>query len=1113
MGSHFDNYPYVDGYYEHPKTRRGMPWVRVLARDLDKAVVVPAGNSNCFASVQRFKDATSTRDVAVGNVKKPVMADPALEAAQEEEPDKLPDQQMHYHGLYFDFDCKFEKHGISEEEALDWSRKDAVKVAEFFTSNFDIEEHCVQAWFSGRKGFHLVVRPEVFEIRPHRHLTYILQKVALELVHQFDLQTLDRSVYSIPRMWRIPNTTHADTGRYKIELSLKELKNLPIKEILDLSRVPRRSDRDTTGRPLSHIYAAVEYENISPDPKAVAWWNEYLVLYDTMREMKHNFPARPIVVPEGPAGGQEPVCMVDMLTNGLKPGGPGRNRALLPMVAFFKDAGIDKGEAQRRVREWTQTHFNTDGYEGRQRLANGKSVVDSVYRGANYRFSCRSIRANSGPSAEARVACVGETVCPWIQNPTDQDSADIPLLHLSEASKGCYLDKKVRLPVHVSGIAGHPFGLPVKGEITCTPDQKEGSICEPCPVKPTGGKLVWTFSAEDREVLKVINVTDARKHGAIKAKVRVPVKCFKHELKILEKGNVEEIQIIPMVDYSQVYMEDLTGNTESDITRKAARHVVRRAFHLGHGVVSNKKYIVEASVVEHPEDQRIAFVFDKMEPAQNDIDQFVMTPELLEQLRIFQLAPDQTVADKLKDIHTDFEANVHQIGGRHDLSIGIDLCYHSVIGFKFVGNMENKGWFELLVMGDSGTGKSTMVERMMAHYGLGELLAGEGSSRTGLVYASINMSGQWFVQWGKIPQNDRRLLIIDEFGSIPGEEVSKMTQLRSTGRAQAAGVNASYETFARTRTVLLTNSRTGRALSEFNYGVEAIRDLFDEYQDCRRVDLALVVRSDDVGKDVRNKRWDNSKVDHRYTADLCGKLVLWAWSREPHQVEWATGAEDEVIRWAEILADTYDCDIPIAQPSDLRNKIARISAAVAARLFSTDADAKRVIVHKEHVAYAAQYMDDAYRKPAMAYFEYARMYKNQNNMTAERRNQVRTFILGQADSDNLVAMLQQISYLTRNELGDMTSYEKDDLTKLWKFLIGNQLIKKTARGYRKTPAFTELLKGIANKRSGYGDPVSVKPANGTNGTNGTNGHAKPMEPPPSKSDSDDIIDDGEDPPY
>jgi hypothetical protein len=436
-----------------------------------------------------------------------------------------------------------------------------------------------------------------------------------------------------------------------------------------------------------------------------------------------------------------------------------------------------------------------------------------------------------------------------------------------------------------------------------------------------------------------------------------------------------------------------------------------------------------------------------------------MTDELKDKLKVFQLRDGQSVEKKLLEIHHDFQANVHQIGGRFDLSIAVDLCYHSVIGFKLAGKPVNKGWFELLVMGDSGTGKSQLLDRMIRHYGLGEIIAGEDSKRTGLVYASIQLQGKWVLQWGKIPTNDRRLLVIDEFSGIPAEEIGKMTQLRSEGRARGGGVNQNYETWARTRLIFLTNPRNNRGQVElFNYGVQAIDDLFDSSADLRRVDLALIARKDEVDTTLINKRWDQTELAHQYTSDLCRSMVLWAWSREPHHIEWQPGAEDEVYRHAEELGDRYECDIPLAEKADLKLKLARISCAVAARLFSTDAEAKKVLVRPEHVDFASKFMDRLYRKKSMNYFTYAKKYKAANHYSDDKRDHIkRTFKSFGTEYDNIVNTLLEADMLSKAGLGDMVNIEPEDLKKLWKYLVGEQLLRRTARGYRKTGAFQGYL--------------------------------------------------------
>lgn len=1070
---YWKKYGYIDIHHEFPERGIWSRWERVRAEDVVKRFGGISDRAHCFATVQRFKDATSPLErqrspKEVIRPRKPNGRDYEEEGRLKrlKEADELPDQQSHYHGLYFDFDADPHKLGLSASEALGLSQGDTARLADFFLTTFDLNPAHVQVWFSGRKGFHLLVRPEPFGIHPHHHLTYIVRNVALELAEMLELKTMDSSVYSLPRMWRVANTKHLTSGLFKIELSSDELKSFSASDILTLAKEPRwRTANDKLGT-LSDVWEDVEYKDIVTDKLAELWFRDRFEHYDAYRDLRNLRPKRKILTIGESKTDEYPACVKDLLDNGPKDGGPNRNRVILPLAGFMYDAGLDEEHTQEAIASWTKAYYPDPG-QLRVRLANGRSVVSSAYRG-QVRFSCRFIRSCNGPGEKGRVACVGEEKCAWIQDPKDQEPAVTPMIHLSDASKGCYHGTKIRTAVHVATMAGRPYQLPYSGKIRCRPDM-EAAICQRCPNNANGGNgnMEWKFSSEDRLTLNLFNVNDNMKKAAVKEQCRIPAKCYKCRVQFTDYGNIEEIQVIPMVDYANAYQVN-PGEDEND-KRKAERHVVSVAYHMGHGIESNKKYLIEPTVFGHPRDQRTCFLFDKFDAAQNDIDQFRMTPELKEKLKVFQLDEGQSVESKFMDIHRDFTANVHHIGGRMELSIGVDLCYHSVIGFKLAGDTVKKGWFELLVIGDTSTGKTTMIEQMMSHFGLGELIAGEDSKRTGLIYASVQMQGQWVLLWGKIPQNDRRLLVIDEFAGIPGEEVKKMTQLRSEGKARGGGVNAHYETFARTRLILLTNPRGNRgSLLGYNYGVQAVDKLFDDRADMRRVDLAIIARKDEVPSRMITKRWDQVDFPHRYTADLCRNLVLWAWSRDPHHVKWSKGAEAEVFYWADRLGDVYECDLPLAERADLRHKIARISAAVAARLFSTDEKAKEVHIGREHVAFAAKLMDRVYRKASMSYFEYARKYKQDNHFTEKKRaHLVKTITSFGEERHNIVSALLDVDLLTKPVFTDMVNLEADELKRLWKFMIAERLLRKVARGYCKTGAFTEFLKEMGGKNTGY----------------------------------------------
>jgi hypothetical protein len=888
MKNLFDQFCYVDAHFEHVDTGQRTRWVRLLARDVQTHIVKRAKNTNCFASFQRYQDAVRPGAHNVGSLEEEARPYTPKKHGQDPEPNYTPkteeeregeadalldDRQVHYHGLCFDFDADpFKKGspvaGLTVEQALKLAQEEAYRVGSHFQQRFELNDAHVQTWFSGKKGFHIIIRPEIFDIQPHRHLTYITQKVALDLVHALELKTLDKTIYTVSRMWRIPNSIHPEVKRFKVELMLQELKTLPLDDILKLAQKPRRlSDHPGDDYlfhdvPASHVWPQDEYEQVHKVAAAASYWREYLELYEASLEAQRLKPRAKIVRSEKAT--EYPVCITDLLDRGPKPGGKTRNQLLVPMAAFFKDAGLDKIEAEATITDWTRRFYGEDKAHLRERIANGKSVLHSAYRSDKYTFSCRSILSCGSPSSP--VACVGQSSCPWIEKAADQEPQFPPTLHLSEATRDAYLNTKVKVPIHVSGVGKEPFGYPRKIQIGCNPKKdKDGKdvYCDECPhqfqikhgqpVKP----FEHVFSMADPEILKLVNVPEPRVIGALKHKLKFPVKCHRARIETLEEGNLEELQVIPMVDHAQGHLNTTATDPETDVTRVSHRHVVRRLFAIGHNIAPNRKYMMEGHPYKHPDDQRIVFVSDSLVPAQNDIDQFKMTPELYRQLLIFQPHSSsdagkpptnpmdvsvETVKAKLEHIHADLEANVHQIGGRFDLACAVDLAYHSVIRFPFLGQVLQKGWFELLILGDSGSGKTTSVERIMRHYGLGELVAGEGAKRTGLVWNAQQLNGQWTLFWGKIPQNDKRLLVIDEFAGMDQEEIGKMTQLRSTGIASGQGVGANYETNARTRLVLLTNPRNGRSLAEFNYGIEAIRDLFDEHQDLRRTDLAVTAQ-------------------------------------------------------------------------------------------------------------------------------------------------------------------------------------------------------------------------------------------------------------------------------
>jgi hypothetical protein len=460
----------------------------------------------------------------------------------------------------------------------------------------------------------------------------------------------------------------------------------------------------------------------------------------------------------------------------------------------------------------------------------------------------------------------------------------------------------------------------------------------------------------------------------------------------------------------------------------------------------------------HPKNQQTVHLLSEAEPAQDNISAFAMSPELREDLQVFT-AVDGDVAMRWRDIYNDFAHNVHRIQGREDMQIAFDLVWHSVIGFHFNGEYVHRGWIEGMVMGDSGQAKSKYADSLLTHYGLGYRLPAEQTSMAGLIGGLEKMGDTWMLGWGAIPLNDKRLLIIDEAQGLASTTIEGMSDVRASGVAEITKIRTE-KTSARCRLIWLANPVSGLTLAQHNQGVLAIKELFKKPEDIRRLDFALTVASGDVDYARLINVRHNLAVVPRYRSDLCRALVLWAWSRRPDQVDFDDAATELILSTATRMGRTYHSSIPLVEPADQRLKLARLSAAAAARVYSSDASGDRLVVREEHVAFVAQYLDRIYEAPSMAYLEYSEAMRHGEELTDDETRQVRDAIALWNGKDDALALLRNTQKFRRSELVDVVGWD-DIYSKLQlKMLAGFRLIRPVRDGYVKSPAFIALLRNL-----------------------------------------------------
>lgn len=429
------------------------------------------------------------------------------------------------------------------------------------------------------------------------------------------------------------------------------------------------------------------------------------------------------------------------------------------------------------------------------------------------------------------------------------------------------------------------------------------------------------------------------------------------------------------------------------------------------------------------------------------------------------------IASRLHEIYDDISTNVTHIYEREDAHLGVDLVYHSVLRFKFRGQWVNKGWCEFLLFGDTREGKTAIVKSMLNHYKLGEFCEGEATSFAGLVGGIQNVGRQQMIHWGRIPLNDERLIAIDEVSGMPIEQLALFSGIRSSGVAQITKI-LTEKTFARTRLIWMSNPRSGRKLETYNYGVWAVKELMGKAEDISRLDFALTVASGEVDQRTINRGLDK-QVPHKLTSEACHNLVKWAWTREPKHIEITPDAEEAVLDAAERLGSKYSVQIPLVQPAEQRIKLARMSVALAARLFSTD-DGERVVVYPAHVEYIEQWLNEIYTKPSMGYDAFSR--RGISNIKTEASKQMLDEYRRKAHTTPLTHVLLGAALVRRTMMEDMLGWSKDEAVDFISWGVQQGLLVMANKGMVKTPAFTELLKKVqAIEEREQGEGITYAP--------------------------------------
>lgn len=628
---------------------------------------------------------------------------------------------------------------------------------------------------------------------------------------------------------------------------------------------------------------------------------------------------------------------------------------------------------------------------------------------------------------------------PAVFEPAEEDTHDddaIPC-RLAACSKAEYFGRIVKTTAVVQTKDMHPYIIPKRCSVVCNKDKE---YCATCHIYTRTEKFEFDIPSHSKLIIELVHANEAKQHEILLKASRVFPKCKGCKFKREDSYNVEELRLIPQISI---------GHATDEL-------VTRAAFHVGHGIAANCAYEIEALSTSNPLDNHATLLAFKSQAVTNDLDNF--TPKY--DLSIFQPInwTLEALKAKLDDIYEDLEQNVTRIYQRKDLHIFYDLAWHTVLYLQFQGSTI-KGWGDVLVIGDSGQGKSECSSQLSRHYQCGERVDTKRASVAGIVGGVQESANRWFITWGTIPLNDRRLVILEEIKGMDPSSLTKMTDMRSSGVAEIIKIERA-KTTARTRLVWISNPRSDNKLSAYNYGVDAVRELIGALEDIRRFDMVMAVASGEVPINIVNAARE-SKVPHQYTSDYCADLIGWAWSRTESQIIIDKDAEDEILAVASRMGGVYSSSCPIVEPSDQRLKVARLSAACAARTFSSD-DGVALVIRKCHVQFVEEFLNRIYKSKTLGYYDFSVAQKGDTFMEPEIKEEVSKYLRDDVPhARETVAGLLDADLIRVEDIINMTEWPQDTSNEFIGWMIRKGCIKRHRKGgYRKTSVFIDILKEL-----------------------------------------------------
>lgn len=233
--------------------------------------------------------------------------------------------------FYLDFDAD-----IEDEAAFNELRKEVCMVVNYFVTYWSIPKAMLRIYFSGHKGFHLIVPWMIWGLQPDAELNMKFKLLAKLIAKQCNAKHLDLGIYDRKRLFRVPGSINSKSGLHKVPLSYEQLAQFTLEEMIEWAGEPRYPDWWTGAQ---YIQKSAEHY-------------KELFRREALKSKLKKHKKKKIELPKK----RQPLlpCVVEILKLGVSKGQ--RNNTTVALASSLMQSGIKRDEAEDILLDWNQNN-------------------------------------------------------------------------------------------------------------------------------------------------------------------------------------------------------------------------------------------------------------------------------------------------------------------------------------------------------------------------------------------------------------------------------------------------------------------------------------------------------------------------------------------------------------------------------------------------------------------------------------------------------------------------------------------------------------------------------------------------------------------------------------